>query len=97
MKKYKEVSVKAVNELVCDKCGLQVLKGDDEYNEFICIEHHCGYGSILEDGKLAHIDICQRCFVETLGDYLYLSDRINPEWTDFFEGEKVSGDFMHER
>ncbi|WP_426370271.1 hypothetical protein [Pseudocolwellia sp. HL-MZ7] len=74
MKKYKEASVKVVSELICDRCGLHVVKGDDEYSEFICIEHYCGYGSILEDGKLMCIDICQHCFVDSFNENLRLSE-----------------------
>lgn len=97
MKKYEKASVKVVSELICDRCGLHVVKGDDEYSEFICIEHRCGYGSILEDGKLVCIDICQRCFVDTFDEDLRLIERSQSHWTSFFEGEKVSDDFMENR
>lgn len=96
MKKYEKASVKVVNELICDRCGLHVVKGDYEYSEFICIEHRCGYGSILEDGKLVCIDICQRCFVDSFDEDLRLIERNQSCWTGFFEGEKVSNDFMAE-
>ena len=97
MKKYEKASVKVVSEMICDRCGLHVLKGDYEYSEFICIEHRCGYGSILEDGKLVCIDICQRCFVDSFNEDLRLSERSQSNWTGFFEGEKVSDDFMADR
>lgn len=73
------------------------MKGDYEYSEFICIEHRCGYGSILEDGKLVCIDICQRCLVDSFNEDLRLSERSQSNWTSFFESEKTSDDFMTER
>ncbi len=91
------ISVKVVSELICDRCGLHVVKGDYEYSEFICIEHRCGYGSILEDGKLVCIDICQRCFVDSFDEDLRLNERSQSSWTSFFEGKKVSDDFMVDR
>ena len=55
------------------------------------------YGSILEDGKLVCIDICQRCFVDSFNEDLRLSERSQSNWTSFFESEKASDDFMTER
>ena len=89
MKKYEKASVEFVSELICDRCGLHVVKGDYEYNEFICIEHRCGYGSILEDGKLVCIDICQRCFVDSFDEDLRLTERSQPDWGDFLESKKA--------
>ena len=61
--------------IVCDSCGLQAnAESDYNFNEFISVEHHCGYGSIHEDGKYISIDLCQQCFADMCGDRLKVND-----------------------
>jgi len=43
------------------------------------------------------IDICQRCFVDSFDEDLRLIERSQSYWTSFFEGGKVSDDFMADR
>lgn len=73
MKKFKRKSVKILSAYVCDKCGMQAIIDDTnsfEAQEFISIEHDCGYQSIFEDCATATIDLCQHCFKETLGAWV---------------------------
>lgn len=78
MKKFKSKSVKVLSAFVCDKCGMQAIIDDTnsfEAQEFISIEHFCGYQSIFDDGVTAAIDLCQHCFKETLGAWVSVKSR----------------------
>lgn len=78
MKNFKSKSVNILSAFVCDKCGRQAIIDDIdsfEAEEFISIEHVCGYQSIFEDGATASIDLCQHCFKDTLGAWLTLKPR----------------------
>lgn len=54
----------------CDICGKKynIPKDTLQYQEMIHIDHTCGYGSIVEDGKHIKLDICQDCWVDMLKD-----------------------------
>lgn len=61
--------------MVCDGCGLEAKEDSDyEFQEFITINHHCGYGSINGDGNQIETDLCQQCFADMCGDSLRIAD-----------------------
>lgn len=75
MKIFKTVITQKVTTLVCDGCGLEATAdGDYEFQEFISISHHCGYGSIHDDGKKIETDLCQQCFADMCGDTLRVTE-----------------------
>jgi hypothetical protein len=83
MKIFKTVTTQKVTTLVCDGCGLEATSdGDYEFQEFISISHHCGYGSIHDDGKQIETDLCQQCFADMCGDYLTVSEPFDQHATD---------------
>ena len=61
----------------CDVCGTSYAykSGDDrmEIQEFLCIDHKGGYGSIFGDPSSIKCDICQHCLKRLLGKYLRIS------------------------
>ncbi|GAA5133031.1 hypothetical protein [Thalassotalea piscium] len=78
MKTFKTITTQELTTLVCDGCGLRATtEGDYEFQEFISIEHHCGYGSIHGDGKRIEIDLCQQCFADMCGGTLRITDNSN--------------------
>jgi len=78
MKIYKTVTTQKVTSLVCDGCGLEAsTDGDYELQEFISVNHCCGYGSIHGDSKQIDIDLCQQCFADMCRDALRVTDKSN--------------------
>ena len=78
MKTFKTVTMQKVTTLVCDGCGLDTnADGDYDFQEFISINHDCGYGSIHGDGNQIDIDLCQQCFADMCGDTLRVMDKSN--------------------
>jgi antitoxin CcdA len=71
MKTFETVTTQKVTSMVCDGCGLEASTDDGyEFQEFITINHRCGYGSIHGDGKKIETDLCQQCFADMCGDSL---------------------------
>lgn len=54
----------------CDKCGDEKQHEELGFEEFVCIDHHCGYTTVEDDGKHVQVDLCYACFKEMLGPYL---------------------------
>lgn len=78
MRQFKTVTTQELTTLICDGCALTASAGIDyEFNEFISIEHQCGYNSIHGDGKQINIDLCQQCFGDMCGDTLKVTDKTN--------------------
>ena len=76
MREYKQAVVqKNVSELVsisCDICKKEIALDDFmELQEMVHIEFVCGYSSVFGDGDRVMLDMCQRCFKEKLGEYVY--------------------------
>ncbi len=85
MRTFKKVTTRELTTLVCDGCGLKSRADDDfEFNEFISIDHHCGYSSIHGDGNKMSVDLCQHCFADMCGDTLMITEERNaiPEGYD---------------
>jgi hypothetical protein len=86
MKTFKTVTMQKVTTLVCDGCGLEVnADGGYEFQEFISINHDCGYGSIHGDGNQIDIDLCQQCFADMCGDVLTVIAPLDNQSTDSLE------------
>lgn len=78
MKKYKTVIQHEVTKLICDACGLEAYADAGyEFQEFITIEHKCGYGAIHGDGRQLSIDLCQQCFADMCGETLKIIDPLD--------------------
>lgn len=63
-----------VKQLRCDRCSRMAEDGETEFYEFTSIEYKAGYGSILGDGNMIEIDLCQHCLKETLGPWLRVTE-----------------------
>lgn len=78
MKTFETVTTQKLTSMVCDGCGLEASKDADyEFQEFITINHRCGYGSIHGDGNKIEADLCQKCFADMCGDTLRVTDESN--------------------
>lgn len=71
MKNYKTqmVDVKFLESITCDVCKI-VFENVLDTEEFISINHACGYGSIFGDGNKIEMDICQTCFKTHMGKFI---------------------------
>lgn len=53
----------------CDKCGAEKQHDEMGFEEFVSIDHQCGYTTVEDDGKHVQVDLCYACFKEMLGPY----------------------------
>ena len=58
--------------VICDRCSREMVPNDQdcEYQERIAVRFRAGYGSVLGDGNLVELDLCQHCLAEVLGEWL---------------------------
>ena len=70
MKHFEDKVVKVISKLTCDSCGEEAIPEDYTFQEFISVNHRCGYDSIHGDGNQLSIDLCQQCFADMCGDSL---------------------------
>lgn len=61
MRTYKQKTIKALDTVYCDICGATI--GPD----FATLEAVWGYGS-ANDGTKFDIELCEKCFYETLNE-----------------------------
>ena len=54
--------------ITCDRCGRSANNEPDnfEFAEYLTINHTCGYGSVIGDGTILQVDLCQHCVKELL-------------------------------
>lgn len=53
--------------LKCDFCDRETSEEKiEEFQEYVEINHSCGYGSIIEDEQVFHLNMCQYCFKKLL-------------------------------
>ena len=72
--KLKEVEIKELEGIVCDKCGKTFGTDNDyELQEFHHIDFEGGFGSIFGDGNIVKADICQHCLYEIIKDFMRVS------------------------
>jgi hypothetical protein len=75
-----EYRKKVVNEpAACtfDRCGRRMtadLDQDWEWNEKRSISFEGGFGSVFGDGNRVHVDLCQQRVLDTLGQWLRITD-----------------------
>lgn len=79
MKQYKEVIVKEVLGITCDKCASEFQVNTPEFNEFVSIQKDCGYVSIFGDGSIVTADFCQTCFNELVGSFITVTEDNNDD------------------
>ena len=83
MKTFETVTIQKITSMICDGCGLEASTDDGyEFQEFITINHPCGYGSIHGDGHKIETDLCQQCFADMCGDSLRVIDESHDIATD---------------
>lgn len=65
---FREVTVQEPASIICDRCGRGTDNAPDsfEFNEYLSIDHACGYGSIIGDETRLQVDLCQHCVKELL-------------------------------
>ncbi len=68
MKTYKDIEIteKELVSITCDRCK----RVDDdimEIQEYLHYVNDAGYGSVMGDGNMLRLDLCQRCTKELLG------------------------------
>lgn len=69
-----------VESVTCDGCGKEVKIDDADHNdifeaqEFIRINHSCGYTSIFGDCNTLECDLCQDCVQKLLGHVIRIQE-----------------------
>ena len=74
MQKDAVVAPKDADQVVCDRCGRETVRGETEFYEMTSIGFRAGYGSIFGDGNHVAVDLCQHCLRDTLGAWLRIRD-----------------------
>lgn len=76
MLKHETVTVRQVCAAVCDRCGREMARRDQdgEWEERISIAYRGGYHSIFGDGNAVELDLCQHCLKEVLGPWLRVTE-----------------------
>jgi hypothetical protein len=87
-----------VKQLRCDRCERVAEDGESEYYEYTSVEYKAGYRSILGDGNLIEIDLCQHCLKETLGPWLRVTEPEAPRKSilktlELFNPDRHGGEF----
>jgi hypothetical protein len=70
--------------LQCDKCAVVTQYDELGYEEFVHIEHHCGYATLDDDGSHIEVDLCFQCFKTLIGPYW----RIRSNWISDLQVKK---------
>ena len=70
----KEIVIEQETGCVCDKCGrdIHTIDMSFEFQEKVSIEFTGGYGSVFGDGAEVSLDLCQHCFRDLCGEYIYI-------------------------
>ena len=65
---FREVTTTEPASISCDRCGRSADNAPEqfEFNEYLSINHICGYESIIGDGIRVQLDLCQYCIKEWL-------------------------------
>jgi len=74
---FREISVQEPASITCDRCGRSAENEPNnfEFEEFLSIDHVCGYGSIIGDGTRLQLDLCQHCVKELLLPFVRLGEQ----------------------
>lgn len=72
--KIKEVEVEELVGITCDRCKTTFdAKDYIETQEFHHINFSGGFGSVFGDGSIVEADICQKCLLELIKDFMRVS------------------------
>jgi hypothetical protein len=73
---FREITVQEPTAIICDRCGRRTENESNlfEFGEYLSIEHECGYGSVIGDGTLLELDLCQYCVKELLLPFARLTE-----------------------
>lgn len=82
-----------VQNLICDRCGREAERDDQdcEFHEFTSIQYRAGYGSAFGDGTRVEIDLCQHCVKDTLGAWIRITNPLQG-----YNHEAHGGEFPNE-
>lgn len=58
-----------IHTVRCDKCGTEKQHDEIGFDEFVILDHSCGYATGDHDGDRIEVDMCFDCFKEVLGPY----------------------------
>jgi len=74
---FRKISVQEPASISCDRCGSSAENEPNnfEFEEFLSIDHACGYGSIIGDGTRLQLDLCQHCVKELLLPFASLTEQ----------------------
>jgi len=77
MMTFRDVTVKEHASIICDRCGRSAENESSnfEFEEYLSIDHICGYESIIGDGTRFQLDLCQHCVKELLCPYARISEQ----------------------
>lgn len=73
MKTYRQVTIDAVDDITCDRCGRSDDEDGMEGQEFLQHDMSCGFGSVFGDLNHINLDLCQHCVKELLGEWVRVS------------------------
>jgi hypothetical protein len=90
MKTFKTTTQKKLAKLTCDACRLEASIDEGyAFQEFISIEHTCGYGSVHGDNQQLSLDLCQYCFSKMYVDNLTIFDPFKPQAAEQLEYDNI--------
>jgi len=74
---FRETTVQEAASITCDRCGRSEENESNnfKFQEFLSIDHVCGYGSIVGDGTRFQLDLCQYCVKEVLSPFARLIEQ----------------------
>jgi len=74
---FREITVEEPASIACDRCGRSAENESKnlEFEEYLSIDHACGYGSIIGDGIRLQLDLCQYCVKELLSPFARLAEK----------------------
>ena len=74
---FREMTIQEPASIICDRCGRRAENESNnfEFEEYLSIDHRCGYGSIIGDETRLQLDLCQHCVKELLSPFARLSEQ----------------------
>jgi hypothetical protein len=76
----KQVTIKSVSSIVCDKCQKSIDKEDLDFQEVYEIYFIGGYSSVFGDDCAIDCQLCQNCLLEIIGDFCRMDGKTKAEW-----------------
>lgn len=63
MRQYKLQETKAVEKIICNKCGKEIVEAD-----VLSVDKRWGYFS-NKDNEVHHFDLCEECYNEMISTF----------------------------